>query len=46
MKRKKKKIELSAEWRERHERTQQALLERLEYHRRRLDDRRSGHSRA
>ena len=33
MKKKKKKIELSPEWRERHERTQRMLLERLEYHR-------------
>jgi hypothetical protein len=36
MKKKRKRIELSAEWRERHERTQRMLLERLEFHRRRL----------
>jgi hypothetical protein len=36
MKKKRKKIELSAEWRERHERTQRMLLERLDFHRRRL----------
>jgi hypothetical protein len=32
----KKKIELSREWRERHDRTQRMLAERLEYHRKRL----------
>jgi hypothetical protein len=38
MKKKKKKFELSREWRERHERTQRMLLERLEYHRRRREE--------
>jgi hypothetical protein len=41
MKKKRKTVEMSQEWRERHERTQRALLERLEYHARRREQQRA-----